>query len=504
MSAIVLAPESEDLGVGVMDYRELSDDIESDSGYESAKSLGDEDEIPKPVGDEDEIPKTKGKSKLKTIARGLGLLKKKNSYYEKFTNLEFSQKLNQQKVWGDYHNYNGAQLVFNLLQKQLGSETINLDIFELHSKYETSRLSISDFVKEICHDLNKFIENITQEKKVHLMKSILGRTEKLELSPKIFRISIIENILKNDIDIFLEMKKIEFFKSGNTVKVVDGEEVPERLWDLERFKNKEKIWSDLERYYRSSAITKFNISFNSEMEEDAEYVKNKRNEFEIIEEIRKEDQQQKERIEREQKEKINQMNLEYQINIDKISSKFKFLSTKLDDKKSEHGLASDKYKEEVVEIQMEIIQLERKIKNYKNELLNKKSEYETFKENIKKERKSICSELEETDKEIDDFINNHGYPISTPITIMGIKTEKYLHLNGYKGKVVFSSYRDHLGNLRQQVEVTPIWYDKVLDANGNIVGVRQKFGDNFNCKLKVENLKVDESFLIEFKNQFKK
>ena len=37
------------------------------------------------------------------------------------------------------------------------------------------------------------------------------------------------------------MKKIEFFKSANTVKVVDGEKVPERLWDLERFKNKEKF-----------------------------------------------------------------------------------------------------------------------------------------------------------------------------------------------------------------------------------------------------------------------
>ena len=38
------------------------------------------------------------------------------------------------------------------------------------------------------------------------------------------------------------------------------------------------------------------------MEEDAEYVKNKRNEFKIIEVIRKEDQQ-KERIEREKKKR---------------------------------------------------------------------------------------------------------------------------------------------------------------------------------------------------------
>ena len=73
------------------------------------------------------------------------------------------------------------------------------------------------------------------------MKSVLGRTKNLELSPKIFRISIIENILKNDVNIFLEMKKIEFFNSANTVKVIDGEEVPERLWDLERLKNKEKF-----------------------------------------------------------------------------------------------------------------------------------------------------------------------------------------------------------------------------------------------------------------------
>ena len=57
MSAIVLAPESEDLGVERITENYLI--TESDSGYESAKS-GDEDEIPKPEGDEDEIPKPEG------------------------------------------------------------------------------------------------------------------------------------------------------------------------------------------------------------------------------------------------------------------------------------------------------------------------------------------------------------------------------------------------------------------------------------------------------------
>ena len=63
-------------------------------------------------------------------------MKKKNIFYEELTNLEFFKQLNQPKLWGDYHNYNGAQLVNNLLQEQLGSETINLDKYELHSKYE--------------------------------------------------------------------------------------------------------------------------------------------------------------------------------------------------------------------------------------------------------------------------------------------------------------------------------------------------------------------------------
>ena len=60
-----------------------------------------------------------------------------------------------------------------------------------------------------------------------------------------------------------------------------------------------------------------------------------------------------------------------------------------------------------------------------------------------------------------------------------------------------------MGNLRQEVEATPIWYENVFNEE-KIVNFRKKYGDNFNCKLKVENLKVDESFLIEFKDKFKK
>ena len=41
-----------------MNYRELSESIDSDSGYESAKSLSDEDEIPKP-----EVMKMKSQSR---------------------------------------------------------------------------------------------------------------------------------------------------------------------------------------------------------------------------------------------------------------------------------------------------------------------------------------------------------------------------------------------------------------------------------------------------------
>ena len=522
MSALVLALGSEDLGVGVMNHRELLDDIESDSGYESAKSSSEEYEIPKPEGVEVENPnpegvkvenpKTKGKFKFKTIARGLGFLKGKDSEDEKLIRFDIPEHFKHQKIWGEYYCYEGAKLVLDTLKCELRSEikSINLD-------KKPANLSISDFIKKIYGDLNKFIEDISEDKKQDLIETFLHTTLRIKLSPETFRKMIIEKILENNIHIFLDKKKEKFFESANSFKIVDGKKVPERLWDQERLKYKKQKWKELEDNYRSSSITKFEFNrfFKTEMEEDVEYVKNKRNEFKILEEInqeglREEEERrlEKERIEKERQEKINQIDLEYQRKIDKISSKFKFLSTKLDDKHIETRKTSDKYELEILNINIEIINFERMIDNYKNKIekcveerLQKQSEYDRFEQNITEVKKSISCQIEETDKEIDDFIKYNGFSISTKVTLNGLIEEQKKY-NGFNGEVVSAAYFDGEGNLVQEVEFIFVEISFIKNSR-NIIIPKQKM-EKKSIAFKIENLVVSESDLIEFKNKFKK
>jgi len=471
---------------------------------EDPKPEGIDVENPNPEGVEVENQKSKGKFKFKTIARGLGFLKRKDSEDEKLIRLYIPEHFRHQEIWGEYHSYEGARLVLDTLKYELSSEinSINLDKKPIH-------LSISDFIEKVCGDLNKFIESISECKKQKLIETFLYTTIKIKLSPETFRKMIIEKILENNVDIFLDKKKEIFFKSANSFKIVDGKKVPELLWDQERLKYKEQKWSELEKNYRLSSITKieFNRIFNTEMEEEDRYIINKKNEFKILEEITQDDLREeekrileKDRFEREEREKINQINSEYQRKINEISQNFKLIKSKLHEKRIEESKIYNNYQIEISETQMKIINLENQIKELNIALTKKESKYETDMKIIKEEKKSIYSEKEETDKQIDNFIDNHGYNLGTEVELYGLNKKD---LNGIVGTVISDAYVDHNGKLRQEVEYFIKFFEYVRNDAGIIISSKQRMR-KVSSKFKVENLMVPESFMIEFKNNFKK